>query len=74
MTVSTTLKAIYRDCDFQNVILFSYFPGAIVGSYTKIPNVDVWENKIFVVPDGVVNLVIINRDYNNIKMCKLKNN
>ena len=46
--------------------------GAIIGAYFKTPNVDVWENKIFVVPDGIVNLVITNRDYDHVQMCKLK--
>ena len=42
--------------------------GAIIGSYTKIPSANVWENKIFVVPDGAVNFVITNFDYNNVKI------
>lgn len=53
------------------MILFLSLSGAIIGAYFKTPNVDVWENKIFVVPDGVANFVITNRDYKHVKMCKL---
>ena len=55
----------------MHVILFLFPSGAIVGAYFKTPNADVWKNKIFVVPDGAANLVITNRDYNHVKMCKL---
>ena len=55
----------------MHVILFLLLSGAIVGAYFKTPNVDVWKNEIFVVPDGVANLIITNRDYNHVKMCKL---
>ncbi|XP_028406924.1 A disintegrin and metalloproteinase with thrombospondin motifs 18-like [Dendronephthya gigantea] len=35
--------------------------GARIGSFTKMPNKDLWKNKI-VIPNGVVNFVITNRD------------
>ncbi|XP_046839088.1 A disintegrin and metalloproteinase with thrombospondin motifs 3-like [Xenia sp. Carnegie-2017] len=42
--------------------------GVIDGSYTEIPSDNVWDNKIFIVPNGAINVTITNHDYNGVEM------
>ena len=45
--------------------------GQNTGSYTGTPSSNIWDNIIFTVPNGETNVVITNRDYNEVQICKL---
>ena len=68
---SPTILATLSIVPFSFIALL-YLSGQVAGSYTGTPSSNVWDNIIYTVPNGKTNVVITNRQYNDVIISKYK--